>query len=186
MRISYRNVWIALTLLAMSSLAMAQTQTASGTSTAATAAAKEAQAVKQAEAYPLDYCIVTGERLGSMGAPVIKVYDGREVSFCCNACPKTFEKDKAKWVKKLDAAIIAAQKPTYPLNTCVVSGDTLGSMGQPVDYVYGNQLVRFCCNACVATFKKNPGKYLEIIDAAAAAEATQSPGELEGAGDTRH
>jgi hypothetical protein len=138
--------------------------------------AKAAQAVKEAEAYPLDYCIVTAEKLGSMGDPVAKVYDGREVRFCCKGCVKTFEKDKTKWMTKLDDAIIAAQKATYPLKTCVVSGEALGSMGEPVDYVYGNRLVRLCCSGCIPALKKNPEKYLGMIHATEVpADTPESP-----------
>jgi hypothetical protein len=173
-----RYGWIALALLTVASLAVAQVETASKSAVAEGDTVKAAQAVKEAEAYPLDYCIVTGEKLGGMGDPVVRVYDGREVRFCCNACPKIFEKDKAKWTKKLDNAIIAAQKPAYPLNTCVVSGDTLGRMGEPVDYVWGNRLVRLCCSGCISALNKNPEKYLAMIQPATLpADAPETPSE---------
>ena len=36
-----------------------------------------------------------------------------------------------------DAALISAQKPCYPLTTCVVGGEELGSGGMtPVDIIY--------------------------------------------------
>lgn len=75
----------------------------------------------------------------------------------------------------------AAQNPAevpknvaaYPLDTCVVSGKKLGSMGKPYDYVHQqdgqpDRLVRFCCRGCVGTFKKDPARYLQLLDAAAA------------------
>jgi YHS domain-containing protein len=112
-------------------------------------------------AYPIDYCIVSGEKLGAMGDPVIRSYDGREVRFCCNGCPPKFEKAKMKYLKQLDDAIIAKEKPSYPLLTCIVSGEKLGGdMGDPVDFVYNNRLVRFCCNGCVSKFMKERDKYL--------------------------
>ena len=64
----------------------------------------------------------------------------------------------------------------YPLTTCVVSGDKLdGDMGAPFDYIYKedgkpDRLVRFCCKNCVKDFKKDPAKYLKMIDDAAAAK----------------
>jgi len=119
-----------------------------------------------ASAYPLDYCIVSGEKLGMMGNPVVKTYDGREVKFCCNDCIKTFEKDQAKWMKKLDDAVVVEEKEDYPFETCVVSGEKLGGMGEPVDYIHKNRLVRFCCGGCIKTFNKDPQKYLSMIDAA--------------------
>ena len=69
----------------------------------------------------------------------------------------------------------------YPLTTCVVSGDKLdGDMGAPFDYVYKqdgkpDRLVRFCCKNCVKDFKKDPAKYLKMIDDAAAAKAKAIP-----------
>ncbi len=57
--------------------------------------------------YPLDYCIVSGEKLGEMGEPVVKVYNGRTVEFCCNKCVKTFEKDPAMYIAKIDSAAAA-------------------------------------------------------------------------------
>ena len=54
--------------------------------------------------YPLDVCVVTGEKLGSMGDPIVIQHEGREVRFCCKGCPDTFRKDPAKYLAKLDAA----------------------------------------------------------------------------------
>jgi len=51
--------------------------------------------------YPLKVCIVTGEELGSMGKPVVKVYDEQEIKFCCKSCIKKFEADPAKYLAKL-------------------------------------------------------------------------------------
>lgn len=61
---------------------------------------------------------------------------------------------------------VAKQVASYPLSTCVVSGKKLGGMGDSVDYVHDNRLVRFCCKSCVATFEKEPAKYLALLDAA--------------------
>lgn len=58
--------------------------------------------------YPLDTCVVSGEKLGEMGKPVVIGYEGREIKFCCADCPKTFKKDPAKYLKKIDEA--AAKK----------------------------------------------------------------------------
>ena len=79
-----------------------------------------------------------------------------------------------------DAFDLARAKASYPLTTCVVSGESLagGDMGAPIDYVYKqdgkpDRLVRFCCKMCVSTFKKDPAKYLKVIDEAAAAKAAK-------------
>ena len=79
---------------------------------------------------------------------------------------------------KTDAAWLAQARAAYPLDSCSVSGDKLdsGDMGKPQDFVYRqagkpDRLVRFCCKDCLRDFKKDPAKYLKIIDDAAAAKA---------------
>lgn len=56
--------------------------------------------------------------------------------------------------------------PAYPLKTCLVSGDELGGMGETVNALYGDRLIRFCCKGCVKSFNKNPSKFLPKLDAA--------------------
>jgi YHS domain-containing protein len=65
------------------------------------------------------------------------------------------------------AADKAAKAKPYPLDTCVVTGEKLGGMGDPVVYVYQGQEVKFCCKGCVTTFKKDPAKYIKKIEEAA-------------------
>jgi len=60
-----------------------------------------------AKAYTLDTCVVSDEKLGSMGDPVLKVYAGQQVKFCCNSCVKDFEKDQAKFLAKIATATAA-------------------------------------------------------------------------------
>jgi YHS domain-containing protein len=116
--------------------------------------------------YPIDTCIVAGGKLGSMGEPVNLVYNNRLVRFCCAGCEPGFMADPAKFLSALDKRIVETQSKTYPLSTCVVAGAALGSMGEPVDYVFGNRLVRFCCASCIKKFEADPGKYMATIDKA--------------------
>jgi len=72
-----------------------------------------------------------------------------------------------------DAAWLAKAKAEYPLKACVVSNEEIGGMGEGIDFVYQQEsqpdrLVRFCCKDCVNDFKKEPAKYLKLIDEAAA------------------
>ena len=46
--------------------------------------------------WPLETCIVSGEKLGEMGDPIIKLYEGREFRFCCKGCVGKFEKEPEK------------------------------------------------------------------------------------------
>lgn len=48
----------------------------------------------------------------------------------------------------------------YPLTTCVVSGEDLGSMGDPVTLSYKGTTVKLCCSSCKDDFHADPEKYL--------------------------
>lgn len=52
--------------------------------------------------YPLDTCIVTDNKLGSMGDPVTIVHENQEIKLCCKACEKKFKKEPEKYLKKLE------------------------------------------------------------------------------------
>ena len=46
-------------------------------------------------------CLVTGEPLGSMGAPVKVTVKGRDVFLCCEGCRESLLKDPDKYLAKL-------------------------------------------------------------------------------------
>jgi len=180
--------------------------------------------------YTLDICPVSQQKLGSMGDPVVKKYDGKEVRFCCGGCVGKYEADTEKFdaviaekvkaqqmphypldtcvlmgdplvdengqstafdvvqdnrlyrmcckrcvrklkrepaaaAAKLDRAVADAQRPSYPIDTCVVSGEKLDSMGGPVEMVVANRLVRLCCKSCARKVKSDPAAYIAKIDA---------------------
>ena len=62
-------------------------------------AAEKAPAIK---AYPLDTCIISGKKLGEMGAPLTFTYKDREIKLCCAGCKAKFDKDPDAYVKKID------------------------------------------------------------------------------------
>jgi YHS domain-containing protein len=53
----------------------------------------------------IDWCIVSGEELGSMGDPVNYKYNGREITFCCKSCVKQFEANPTGYLARLDSAL---------------------------------------------------------------------------------
>src|SRR5690606_17275643 len=126
--------------------------------------AEGAGAPPQGRPYTLDTCAVSGEKLGSMGDPVVKAYDGREIKFCCDGCVDEFEADVPAGLAKVDEAMIAQQLMHYPLDRCAVRGGKLGSMGEPVNMIHDNRLVRFCCAGCISAFKADPEKYFAEMD----------------------
>ncbi len=59
--------------------------------------------------YPLDTCVVSGDKLGGdMGAPIVFVYTNnganQEIKFCCPMCKPTFLKEPDKYMKIIKEA----------------------------------------------------------------------------------
>ena len=52
----------------------------------------------------------------------------------------------------------------YPLDTCLVSGEKLGSMGDPIVIQHEGQEIKFCCDHCIPKFRENPEKYLTALN----------------------
>jgi YHS domain-containing protein len=57
------------------------------------------------------------------------------------------------------SAEVGTAKP-YPLKTCLVSGEELGTMGKAPVLVYQGQEIKFCCKDCIKDFKADPEKYI--------------------------
>ena len=120
------------------------------------------------DVWPLDTCVVSGEKLGGMGEPLVKLEGGREVRFCCAGCVKSLTKEPAGYLQKADAAIITLQDAQYPLETCVNSGEPLGD--KPVVAVVGNRLVKTYCKDCMAAAQKDPAATIAKLDKAVIAK----------------
>lgn len=115
--------------------------------------------------YPLDTCVVSGESLKD--GFISHTYKGQELRFCCKGCKKDFAKDPETYLRKLKKAEMKARSSdAYPLDTCVVSGMKLGSMGDPYVHKVGDKEVRFCCKGCLPKFEKDQAKYLKKLEAA--------------------
>lgn len=54
------------------------------------------------KAYPLKVCIVSDNDLDSMGEQASFVYQGQTIKVCCKPCIAKFEKNPAKYLKKLE------------------------------------------------------------------------------------
>lgn len=73
-----------------------------------------------------------------------------------------------------DSASAAPAAKPYPLNTCIVSGDQLGAMGDTVVIVRQGQEIKLCCKGCVKDVDKDPARYLQKIEAARLAAAASA------------
>ena len=45
--------------------------------------------------------------------------------------------------------------------TCIVTGNKLGSMGDPVSFQHAGKTYKVCCAPCIKKFNKNPEKYIK-------------------------
>lgn len=71
-----------------------------------------------------------------------------------------------------ESEMIAKARAEYPLKTCLVSDESLGSMGEAVPFIHRaagkpERVVFLCCEGCIDDFKGDPAKYLKKIDDAA-------------------
>jgi hypothetical protein len=72
-----------------------------------------AKKVAKGKPYPLKTCVVSDEKLGGdMGEPYVFTYQGQEIKMCCKDCKKDFDKNPAKFMKKLEAAEKKAAEKT--------------------------------------------------------------------------
>jgi YHS domain-containing protein len=77
------------------------------------------------------------------------------------------EQDPGTPLPKSPAAAADPNAKPYPLKTCVVSGEELGKMGEPMRFIFKGQEIKFCCKGCDKDFQKEPEKFLQKIAAAA-------------------
>lgn len=143
----------------------------------------EAIVVAQKKSYPLETCVISGKKLGSMGDPVQLVLDGTLVQLCCDGCTKKATARAGEMAQKVHDAAFAAQAKAYPLGECLVSGKALDK--DAVAVMFGTQLVRFCCEKCVARFEKDPAAFLPKLQVKTAeppkdAVPPAKPGEKKG------
>jgi hypothetical protein len=56
---------------------------------------------------------VSGDKPGEMGDACVFVYKGQEVKLCCPNCKKDFDKDPAKYLKKIQDAAAAQNHTSF-------------------------------------------------------------------------
>jgi len=75
------------------------------------------------------------------------------------------ERPAPKIPAQIMAESAASSPSSYPLTTCLVSGEKLGEMGPPIMVDYKGQKIGFCCKSCIGDFNKDPAKYLAKLKA---------------------
>lgn len=110
-------------------------------------------------------CPVSGLALGGMGKPIPVSVGDQTVYVCCKGCINALQSKPEKYLvtaatlnftssTPADADAIALQK------VCPVTGEPLGSMGNPIKVTGLSQELYLCCQGCVKPLQKDPQKYL--------------------------
>lgn len=123
---------------------------------------QDAAAAAQKAHYPLETCVVSGDKLDDKR--VMTVVASKLFELCCDGCKKDLAADTARYAAKLDQAYIDQQSKGYPLTTCAVSNEPLGD--SPVKRLHGTTLVQFCCKDCAMDFEANPKPTLAKLNEA--------------------
>ena len=91
------------------------------------------------------------------------------------AAPPPPPKDAATGggVAAYEATIVAAQLPSYPMNTCIACSKPWGPEHQPVDIVRKGRLVRVGAG-CVKAFDAQEAKWFKVLDDLIQAEQVAS------------
>ena len=101
-------------------------------------------------------CPVSGQKLGSMGAPVKVKVGEKEVAFlCCKGCVGK-ELNADHW-KTIQANLAAAQK------TCPVMGKSVDASMKST--VVNGRKIFVCCPPCIKKIEANPATYVAKLDA---------------------
>lgn len=144
-------------------------------------------------------CPVTGAELGSMGPPIPVTVVGRTIYVCCQSCVAAVQRNPQEYLAKVQAelrgtvqernwnpssggprpSLIGPQDrqgntplaASSPQRLCPVTGEQLGSMGPPIPVTILGRTIYVCCNPCVAEVRREPEKYLSIVDQSVASES---------------
>jgi hypothetical protein len=155
-----------LTFFAASSALAQSTTTKPAGTTATNASATTAEPsmiiLVHKPSYPFTTCIATGQQLPPK--PVDYVKNGRLFRLADEASKAAVDANLAAFTKKIEDAVIAQQKPTYPLQTSAVSDKPLGVT--PTTHVFGTRLILLADPTEVPTFEANPAAAVQKLDKA--------------------
>ena len=98
--------------------------------------------------YPLDYCVVSNEKLGSMGQPVVFIFENQEIKLCCKECRKDFDADPKKFLEKIN-------NPSKEVKPSA-QAETPSQSGVVVQLKVDGLVCNFCATNISKTFSKLP------------------------------
>jgi hypothetical protein len=92
------------------------------------------------------------------------------------AAPVFAQSGDKKAAAPAESEVVAKARANYPMKTCLVSDEGLGSMGDAVAYVYkaagkADRVIFVCCEGCIDDFKADPSKFPKKLDDAGKGKA---------------
>jgi copper chaperone CopZ len=115
--------------------------------------------------YPLETCVVSNEKLGTMGKPVVFVFENQEIKLCCKECRKDFDADPKKFLEKINNPGKETKSPA-PAATTPQSGTV-------VQLTVDGLVCNFCASNITKTFTKLPEVSAVYVNLAAKAVLLQ-------------
>lgn len=114
------------------------------------------------------YCPVTGDSFTVHEQTPVVQYRGERYYMCCPGCDVEFQKDPDKYIKQMENTehhkTMVDQDMIGAEVVCPVSGDRFHvSETTPVVEHQGKKFY-FCCPDCELEFKKDPEKYIELLE----------------------
>jgi len=104
-------------------------------------------------------CPVTGHTIDKN---VYEDHIGKRIYFCCESCVEEFRKNPEAYVQKLEAEGVVLENTPKAQTNCPVMG---GTINKSIYSDYEGKRVYFCCEGCQGEFAKDPGKYIEKLEA---------------------
>jgi hypothetical protein len=95
-------------------------------------------------------CIVNGKAAAK--ADKNRDYKDGKVYFCCDNCPKSFDKDEKKFATKANTQLVATGQAKQ--HKCPLSGKDLN---KDTEITVAGAKVQFCCNNCKGEVEKLKG-----------------------------
>ncbi|MBL8762752.1 MAG: hypothetical protein JNM07_00600 [Phycisphaerae bacterium] len=126
------------------------------------------------DTYYLSACAQCGGLLGTRGDAPEVVHNVRRYRVCSSACAAAFNLAPEACVERVNAIMIADQRPYYPLAVSLVSGRPLGP--HPVEFVWGNRLFRASDPAERDLILSDPVRYVRQLNRAVLAAQSSSYG----------
>lgn len=121
-------------------------------------------------------CPVSGQKLGSMGAPPKIMVKGKPLFICCAGCKAKLDASPDRYLTKFYGstkgeevrpgvfkATLADTKAIATQKTCVVMDEPLGGMGTPLKVDVKGKAVFICCAGCAKKLTADPDKYLQQL-----------------------